>query len=602
MLKYNLMNMLFKNVAKRILTFLSEQYLAVIFSLTTGIKLFFISTYVVRLTWSSYYLSGVIVSLFSAFVLFLPLYFIKKYKKILAITVSSFVSIILVIDIVYYSYFSSLPTVGLLSAAGQTSDITSAILPLIKWWLPLYFIDIVFVLAFKRPIGMFFKKIKERFSKSSNHNILTSFIVSGLMILSLIVSLPMGFSKLNEVINRGYDTVSTAQYYGILMAHAIDITRFIKQETISISEEKKQEIIDWVNLNKKPQVYSGLNSSAKNKNVILIQVESLGAFVLNQTVNNKEITPNLNRLAESASFFPNSHFVMGAGHTSDTDFVSNTSYFPLNDAAVFVRYGQSNFTSLAKTLTSNNYSAYAYHGYNRNFWNRNVALGSLGYQKYFAADNYSDGQKMNMGLNDGDFLMETIDYIKDQPRPSLSYVITLTSHTPFHITNETKELGLKSDDYPNQVAGYLENINYTDRMLGKFFDKLKEYNLYDDSLIVIYGDHVPVLDNFSAGTIEYNPKSKQGQQAPIIIKLPNQKAGKIYNDYGTHLDITPTVFDLLGVKTNQLMFGQSLFADERAVCKDQFANISISSGCDEFLDNAKYYSSLIIKYNQFNNL
>jgi len=41
---------------------------------------------------------------------------------------------------------------------------------------------------------------------------------------------------------------------------------------------------------------------------------------------------------------------MGAGHTSDTDFVSNTSYFPLNDAAVFIRYGQSNFTSLAKTL------------------------------------------------------------------------------------------------------------------------------------------------------------------------------------------------------------------------------------------------------------
>jgi len=73
-----------------------------------------------------------------------------------------------------------------------------------------------------------------------------------------------------------------------------------------------------------------------------------------------------------------------------------------------------------------------------------------------------------MGLNDGDFLMETAEYIKEQPRPSLSYVITLTSHTPFNITNRTKTLGLKSDDYPNQVAGYLENINYTDRMLGKF--------------------------------------------------------------------------------------------------------------------------------------
>lgn len=593
---------IFKNVAKRILAFLSEQYLLVILSFTTGIKLFFISTYIIKLTWSGYYINGIIISLLSAILVFSPLYFTKRCKKTLAIIIASFISIILMIDIVYYSYFSSLPTIGLLSAAGQTSDITSAILPLIKWWLPLYFIDIVFVLAFKKPIELFFNKIKERFSSPSTNNIFSSFVASILIVSTLIMSLPMGFNKLNEVINRGYDTVSTAQYYGVLMAHAIDIVRFIKQETINISEEERQEIVDWVKLNKKPQVYSSLNSSAKNKNVILIQVESLGAFVLNQTVNNKEVTPNLNRLAGTANFFPNSHFVMGAGHTSDTDFVSNTSYFPLNDAAVFIRYGQSNFTSLAKTLAKNNYSTYAYHGFNRNFWNRNVALNSLGYQKYFAADNYSDGEKINMGLNDGDFLMETAEYIKEQPRPSLSYVITLTSHTPFNITNRTKTLGLKSDDYPNQVAGYLENINYTDRMLGKFFDNLKQNDLYDDSLIVLYGDHVPVLDSFSAGTIRYNPESKQGQEVPIIIKLPNQKEAKVYKNYGTHLDITPTIFDLLGIKTNQLMFGQSLFADERINCSNQFANVSKNSDCNEFIEDSKYYSSLIIKYNQFNNL
>jgi len=67
------------------------------------------------------------------------------------------------------------------------------------------------------------------------------------------------------------------------------------------------------------------------------------------------------------------------------------------------------------------------------------------------------------------------------------------------------------------------------------------------------------LDSFSAGTIRYNPESKQGQEVPIIIKLPNQKEAKVYKNYGTHLDITPTIFDLLGIKTNQLMFGQSLF-------------------------------------------
>lgn len=601
MVKYMPMRKLFKKISGKILAFLSEQYLLIILSFALGIKLYFISAYIVKLTWSDYYQTGILIGFISSFLIFTPLYFFKKYKNSIALILATLISIILSIDIVYYSYFSSLPTIGLLSAAGQANDVTSAIMPLIKWWLPLYFIDIIFLIAFRKPIKLLFNKAKDKFNESGTNNNIASLIAIALLIATLLVKIPMGLGKLDEVINRGYDTVSTAQYYGPLMAHAIDITRFIKQETVSISKENKQELVNWVDANKNPQEKSPLSSSAKDKNVILVQVESLGSFVLGQTINGKEIAPNLNRLAKSANFFPGAHFVMGAGHTSDTDFVANTSYFPLNDAAVFVRYGQSDFTSLGKTLAKDGYSTYAYHGFNRNFWNRNVALGSLGYQKYFAADNYTKGKKINMGLNDGDFLKETADYIKDQPKPSLSYVITLTSHVPFEITNETDELDLHKENYPDQVAGYLENINYTDRMLGQFFDKLKKDGLYEDSLIVVYGDHVPVLEKFEAGTITYDPNSEQGKEAPIIIKLPSQTTGKTYKNTGTHLDITPTIFDLLGVKTNQLMFGQSLFAGGRVTCPNQFAVIS-NDNCDKLIEEFKYYSSLIIRYNQFNNL
>lgn len=604
MVKYNPMKTMKKtllNIAKVILNFISSQYVVLLFSLSAGIKLCFISTYVVRLTWSGWFSNSLIVSILSAILLFSPLYFVKKYKNRLATALALILSILLVIDTVYYSYFSSLPTVGLLNITGQAGDVGPAILPLIKWWIPLYFIDIAIAIAFKKPLKMWFDKLKLK-SKTIFSNQITSLLVTMLTVAALLLSLPMGFNKLGEVINRGYDTVSTAQYYGVLMAHGIDLTRFIIQETVRLSDDKKTELINWVKNNQPEQIASGLNGLASGKNVIMIQVESLGSFVINQTVNDKEITPNLNTLASTSQAFLNSRFVMGAGHTSDTDFVSNTSYFPMNDAAVFVRYGQSDFTSIAKTLVQNGYSAYAYHGFNRNFWNRNVTLASLGYQKYYAADNFSHEKKINMGLNDGTFLSETADYIKEQPRPSLSYVITLTSHTPFSITDETKELGLNPDNYPNQVAGYLENINYTDRMLGKFFDKLKEDNLYDDSLIVVYGDHVPVLDSFSAGSIDYDPNSVKGKEAPLIVKLPNGEIEhQSYQNYGTHLDITPTILDLLGIETNQLMFGQSLFAKRDNICQDQLATFKIDD-CQKNLEEMKYYSSMIIRYNQFNNL
>lgn len=44
------------------------------------------------------------------------------------------------------------------------------------------------------------------------------------------------------------------------------------------------------------------------------------------------------------------------------------------------------------------------------------SLPSFGYQKYYAEDNYPKGWTVNLeGLNDGDFLSKTADYIKRQP-------------------------------------------------------------------------------------------------------------------------------------------------------------------------------------------
>ena len=404
---------------------------------------------------------------------------------------------------------------------------------------------------------------------------------------------------------KGYDTVSTSNNYGVLAAHGIDVARFIREETTSLSSKDKNALNSWVNNNRQKQTTDSLTGVAKGKNVIIIQIESLGGFVINQKIDGKEITPNLNVLAKSSQYFPNDRFIIGEGHTSDTDFVVNSSYFPLDDAAVFVRFGHDNFTSLPKTLITNGYSADAYHGFNRNFWNRNVALKSLGYQKFYAADNYPKGFDINMGLNDGTFLSKTAEYIKNQPKPSFSYAITLSSHVPFSTNEQTDKLGVDKNKYPDQVGGYLDDINYTDSMLGNFFDKLKSEGLYDDSLILVYGDHTPVLPAFSAGTINYDPNSVQEKEVPLTIKLPNETVGETHPEQGTHLDIMPTILDLLGIKTNQLMFGQSLFAEGKnalKVCSDQMVAFQSSINCNDMLTIEKNKSSTIIRYNQFKNL
>ena len=181
----------------------------------------------------------------------------------------------------------------------------------------------------------------------------------------------------------------------------------------------------------------------------------------------------------------------------------------------------------------------------------------------------------------------------------------MSSHTPFEITNLTKELGINTVDYPDQVGGYLENINYVDRMLGQFFKKLKENDLYDDSLIVVYGDHTPILDSFSAGSMNYDSNTNQALEVPLFVKLPNQTIGQTHENIGTSLDIMPTILDLVGIKTNQLMFGQSLFAqlkNKPFTCQNHLVIFSNIGDCEAAELTEKSISSKIIRYNQFQSL
>ncbi len=594
-----------KRLLKSIRAFAFDQYLVLFFMLALGIKLYIFNTYITKTTWSSQYIDGIICGYLSAALVFSPLFFVRRYKNKLAIILAFLFSFLLLVDTVYYSYFNALPTIGLLSSLGQTKDVGPAIWDLLSWKYILFFIDVILVVSFGKQIKRSVLRLREKYNVKKS-KMKTSWGALIIILTAFWISLlPTGLNNLSDVFNRGYDTVSTSQYYGVLMAQGIDVARFIKQETTSLSASEEKSLVDWVKDNKPKRTTNSLTGIAKGKNVIMIQIESLGGFVINQKINNKEITPNLNKLAKNSRFFPNDRFLIAAGHTSDTDFVSNSSYFPLPDAATFVRYGQDNFSSLPKTLISNGYSAYAYHGFNRNFWNRNVALNSLGYQKFYAADNYPKDWKINMGLNDGTFLDKTADYIKKQPKPNLSYVITLSTHVPFSTNDQMKDLGVKISDYPDQVGGYLENINYTDRMLGKFFDKLKLEGLYDDSLILVYGDHTPVLPAFKAGTVSYDPETVQEKEVPLIVKLPNETLGITYKNQGTHLDIMPTILDLLGINNSPLMFGQSLFTsgdNAMKICSDQLPAFPSKGNCNDMLAEENNMSSTIIRFNQFNNL
>ena len=93
-----------------------------------------------------------------------------------------------------------------------------------------------------------------------------------------------------------------------------------------------------------PGKYFGIG---KNRNLIVIQVESLQNFVVNKKYGDTEITPNLNYLINNDSFyFPNYYQQLGLGNTSDAEFITNNSIYPTTEGQAYSLYQNNEFYGL----------------------------------------------------------------------------------------------------------------------------------------------------------------------------------------------------------------------------------------------------------------
>lgn len=115
-------------------------------------------------------------------------------------------------------------------------------------------------------------------------------------------------------------------------------------------------------------------------------------------------------------------------------------------------------------------------------------------------------------------------------------------------------------DVQRLIDLYDGEIAYADAQFGQLVDRLKAMGLYDDTLIVVAGDHGEAFGDhgdFVHGHLAY----EEIMHVPLIVKLPaastsGQGVDRPYPDRGRELaalaqltDIAPTVLDVLGLGT-----------------------------------------------------
>jgi len=107
----------------------------------------------------------------------------------------------------------------------------------------------------------------------------------------------------------------------------------------------------------------------------------------------------------------------------------------------------------------------------------------------------------------------------------------------------------------DEVANYLDAVNYWDAQVGAVLDQLKADGLLENTAIFVFGDNGRCL--LRGKQWLYDP----GTHIPLIVHWPGSvKAGVVRRDPVISLDITATTLAMAGVPRPELFHGQDLFA------------------------------------------
>ena len=106
---------------------------------------------------------------------------------------------------------------------------------------------------------------------------------------------------------------------------------------------------------------------------------------------------------------------------------------------------------------------------------------------------------------------------------------------------------------------YEGDIAAADRVVDRFLDLLRELDLYERSLIVLFSDHGEGLGDHGEeehGTLLY----RESLQIPLLVKLPgNARAGERIGHAVQLADLVPTVLGRLGLDVPDDLSGRDLF-------------------------------------------
>ena len=197
---------------------------------------------------------------------------------------------------------------------------------------------------------------------------------------------------------------------------------------------------------------------------------------------------------------------------------------------------------------------------------------TLGFNNYYGKDEYNNDSDYDgyWGIWDLPFLKFTKEVIDKKSEPFLSTIFTVTSHEPYII--------------PDEFEGYFDEGNvpmhkaarYTDYSIRQFFEIAKDENWFNNTIFIFTADHG------NQTYYSFYEKMINRFANPLMIYSHGSNLKGVSNQLSQHLDIFPTIVDLINYNEPFRSWGQSLLS---GIEDDSFVVNYFGAGSYFYMDN-----------------
>ncbi|MBR9705331.1 sulfatase-like hydrolase/transferase [Candidatus Pacearchaeota archaeon] len=260
-----------------------------------------------------------------------------------------------------------------------------------------------------------------------------------------------------------------------------------------------------------------INEKDKQYNILVIQVESLDSYVINQTLDGKEISPYLNYLMNNSIYYPYVVSYHGKGSTTDSEFSVLNSLDPPENFASFRLKTYNYENSISRKFKSNGYNTYAFHGNDGKFFNRKFTFGKLGFNYFYDLFDMNLNH-VSWGAPDSKVFSYVLNKITEEKENFYYHVITMSLHKPFNLHKRYHKLN-EYDINNSNLKKYYNSVTYSDNSFKDFIEAVRRNK--PNTYIFIYGDHSSGIKYLDDKYSRIDFKGNRFEIVPLFIITPD---------------------------------------------------------------------------------